>query len=150
MSMTLDIIDILVCRLWIWQSILWSTYWACSQSHCWGSVSAGWADIQLVCQQWPKLSTWWKSWFWQGVHIVFGVNTNVFNNLNHLTWKICRDYSCLLDWTPDSLQTNLPATFFFWYFHSLSSLCVHALTWSEIFFLCCTVCRTVSLAKLDH
>ena len=48
--------------------------------------------------------------------------------------------SCLLDWTPESLQTNQPATLFFWSFHSLSSLCVHALAWSEILFLCCTVC----------
>ena len=32
-------------------------------------------------------------------------------------------------------KTNLPATPFFWYFHLLSSLCAHTLTWSEIFFL---------------
>ena len=44
---------------------------------------------------------------------------------------------CLLDWTPESLQTNLPAMLFFRYFHSLSSLCVHA--WWEIFFSCCTI-----------
>ena len=35
------------------------------------------------------------------------------------------DCSCLIDWTPDSLQTNPTAMFFFWYFHSLSFLCVH-------------------------
>ena len=60
------------------------------------------------------------------------------------------DCSCLLDWTLDSLQTNPPATLFFWYFHSLSSLCVHTLTWSEIFFMLHSLSETVSLAKLDH
>ena len=37
---------------------------------------------------------------------------------------------------PNSLhfQTNLPATLLFWYFHSLSSLCVHELAWPEISF----------------
>ena len=48
--------------------------------------------------------------------------------------------SCLLNWPHESLQTNSPATLVFWYFHSLSSLSMHALAWSEIFFLCCTVC----------
>ena len=31
---------------------------------------------------------------------------------------------------------------------SLFSLCAYALAWSEIFFLCCTVSRIVSLAKI--
>ena len=47
--------------------------------------------------------------------------------------------SGLLDWNPECLQTNPPATLF-WYCHSLSSFSVHTLAWSEIFILCCTVC----------
>ena len=60
--------------------------------------------------------------------------------------------SCLLDWTAHSLQTNPPAALYLGYFYSLSSLCAHALTCLEIFFLRCIVhlSGTVSLAKLDH
>ena len=60
------------------------------------------------------------------------------------------DSSCLLDWTPDSLQTNPPSVFF-WSFHSQSSLCTHTFAWFEIFLLmlhCLSV--TVSLAKLGR
>ena len=43
---------------------------------------------------------------------------------------------------------------FFWYLHCLSSLCVHTLTWSEIFFLYCNVClkqpSLPSLIKHTH
>ena len=52
--------------------------------------------------------------------------------------------------TLDSLHTNPPATLFSRYFHSLSSLCVHTLTWSEIFFMLHRLSETVSHAKLDH
>ena len=38
------------------------------------------------------------------------------------------DRPCLLDWTPERFQTNPPAMLFFWYFHSLFSLCGRALT----------------------
>ena len=51
------------------------------------------------------------------------------------------DHSCRLDWTPVSLH-NLPAMLFFWYFHSLSSLCAHALTYAVL-------SGAVSHAKLD-
>ena len=53
---------------------------------------------------------------------------------------------------PNSLhfQTNLPATLLFWYFHSLSSLCVHALAWPEIFFFVLhRLSGIVFLAKLS-
>ena len=36
------------------------------------------------------------------------------------------------------------------YCHCLSPLCAHALAWSEVLFLCCTVFLVVSLAKLGH
>ena len=52
--------------------------------------------------------------------------------------------SLLATWL--NLQTNYPpATFLFSHFHSVSYLCAHALTWSEVFFflffwIYCTVC----------
>ena len=58
--------------------------------------------------------------------------------------------SCLLDRTPDSLQTKPPATLFF-YFHSLSSLCAHTLTWPEIFFLLYIyLCQKVHMQGVMH
>ena len=48
-------------------------------------------------------------------------------------------HSCLLKWTPYSLQTNPPATLSSDTF-ILCLLCVHTLAWSEVFLLCCTVC----------
>ena len=53
-------------------------------------------------------------------------------------------HSCLLKWTPYSLQTNPPATLSSDTF-ILCLLCVHTLAWSEIFLLCCTVCLEQSL-----
>ena len=50
-------------------------------------------------------------------------------------------YSINNEWsTPDSLQTNPQSTLFFWYFHSLSSLCGCAHAWLVIFYLCCNIC----------
>ena len=40
---------------------------------------------------------------------------------------------CLPELLTVYVQINPPATLFFWYFHSLSSLCTHTLTWSETF-----------------
>ena len=59
--------------------------------------------------------------------------------LTHLSQLVPNNYVNRHPRTLRSLQTNPPATLFR-YFHSPSSLCVHALTWSEIFFLCCTGC----------
>ena len=56
------------------------------------------------------------------VSLGYNVNTHVY-----LTELL------LLDWTPDSLQTNPPSMPFFQYFRSLSSVCAHTFTWSEIF-----------------
>jgi len=61
------------------------------------------------------------------------VATNTFLSLQNF----CRDRN---DTCSSSHQWDLPATLFFWYFHSLSSLCAQALAWSEVFFLRCTVC----------
>ena len=47
----------------------------------------------------------------------------------------------------ENLQANPPTTFVFWYFYSLSSLCTHAFAWSEVSFLCCTVCLEHSSSR---
>ena len=59
-------------------------------------------------------------------------------------------HSCLLEWTPYSLQTNPPATLFLWYFHSLSSLCAHTCLVRDLFLMLHRLSGTVSLSKLDH
>ena len=59
-------------------------------------------------------------------------------------------HSCLLEWTPYSLQTNPPATLFLWYFHSLSSLCAHTRLVRDLFLMLHRLSGTVSLSKLDH
>ena len=62
----------------------------------------------------PCFSPLGAHWLMNTVQICFSVLK--LPQLNHF---------CLLDWTPDSLQTNPPAALFFWYFSSLSFLCVH-------------------------
>ena len=40
--------------------------------------------------------------------------------------------SWLLDWTSENLPANPSTQLILWYFHSLSSLCMHALTWHHL------------------
>ena len=65
--------------------------------------------------------------------LILGCSSDLWWQRGHL------NCSCLLDWAAQSLHTDPPATLCFWYFDSLSSFCAHALAWSEIFILCCTV-----------
>ena len=57
----------------------------------------------------------------------------------------------LLDWAPESLQTNPPATLFFWHFNSfVFTLCRCTCFLKDLFLTLHSLSWTVSLAKLGH